>query len=237
MTDARQVHANLVRAAGLQHHPQQRVLAKALRHPVVRYRLTAALADRHARAILAVPTDRRVHRAAGDDLPLHQRQVLAVYLARRELLHQALVRRQRAGHQQQAGGVLVQTMHDAGPRHIGQARIVVQQRVHERAYRIAGARMHHQAGRLVHHQQVGVLVNDVERNRLGRRHCIGVLPRHLHADLLTPAQTAAGRQLRTVHRHPAVADPLLQAAARVVRQQQGQHLVQPLTGQLGGCLI
>ena len=43
------------------------------------------------------------------------------------------------------------------------------QRVDQRARAVAGARMHNQAGRLVDDDDVGVLVKDVERDRLRPR--------------------------------------------------------------------
>ena len=45
---------------------------------------------------------------------------------------------------------------------------VVEQRVDQRAAGVAGGRMHHHAGRLVDDDQVVVLVEDRQRQRLGR---------------------------------------------------------------------
>jgi hypothetical protein len=97
--------------------------------------------------------------------------------------------------------------------------------------------MHHQPGGFVHHQQVRVLVDDIERNRLGGRRHLGAAFGQLHADFLAAAQAHARRERRAVHGHPAVPNPCLQAASGEIRQQRRQHLVEPLPGQLGGRLI
>ena len=63
-------------------------------------------------------------------------------------------------------------MDDARPRlaaDAAQIRDVMEQRVDERARRVAGAGMHDHAGRLVQHGDVGVLVQDLERQRLRPR--------------------------------------------------------------------
>ena len=106
----------------------------------------------------AVPAD-RLHRCAPPPVgwPAHQRQILAADLARRQLRDQPRMRLGRARHDQQAAGVLVEPMHQPGARHARQRRIVRQQRVLQRVLAIAGARMHHQARRLVQHQQRAIL--------------------------------------------------------------------------------
>jgi hypothetical protein len=74
------------------------------------------------------------------------------------------------GHQQKAGGFLVQTVDQAGPPHAAHAREiaqVVQQGIDQRALLVSSRGVHHQTGRLVNHGQVLVLIGDHERQRLG----------------------------------------------------------------------
>ena len=88
------------------------------------------------------------------------------------------LRRERAvglvglGHHHQAGGVLVEPVHDAGPLDAADAAEAVaamgDQRIDQRALRVAGGRMHHQACRLVDHDERVVLVDDIERDVLAR---------------------------------------------------------------------
>ena len=70
----------------------------------------------------------------------------------------------------QAGGPAVQPVDDARAQDAADAREVadvVEERVHQRARRRARARVDDQARRLVHHQQMGVLVHDGEGDVLG----------------------------------------------------------------------
>ena len=85
------------------------------------------------------------------------------------------------GDHQEAARVLVEPVHDARPPHAADARQAVaamgDERVDERAARMPRRRMHDEPGRLVDHDEVVVLVDDRERDRLrlrlgrrGRRH-------------------------------------------------------------------
>ena len=73
---------------------------------------------------------------------------------------------------EEAGGVPVDAVDDAGPQlpaDAGQAvPAVVEQGVHQRAVRVAGGRVDHQPLGLVHHDDVGVLVHHVQGDVLGR---------------------------------------------------------------------
>ncbi len=74
---------------------------------------------------------------------------------------------------QQAAGILVEPMHDAGAplaADAGETRAAMgDQGVHQRATTVARRRMHHEPGGLVDHDHVAVLVNDMQRNFLPPR--------------------------------------------------------------------
>ena len=96
---------------------------------------------------------------------------------------------------------------------------------------IAGRGMDDQAGRLVQHQEVGVLVQDVERQRL--RHGFGGLRRRNIDDETVAAFDLAGGLFycRSVsQRHPPAFDQRLHPASREGRQGGRQRTVQPLAG-------
>ena len=64
-----------------------------------------------------------------------------------------------------AAGFLVQTMDDSGTLFspdAGKIRAMRQQRVHQSMRLMPGARVHDNAGRLVEHEEIVVLENDVE---------------------------------------------------------------------------
>ena len=121
----------------------------------------------HHGAVAAVAADRGVDRAAlGVRVALHERRVLAGHLAR---LHHPLERRMRlvrARHDEQARGVLVEAVDDAGP--LGMLAAPARARLGERRPAVAGRGMRDHSGGLVHHEQVLVLVDDLEGDRLRR---------------------------------------------------------------------
>src|SRR5690606_16596643 len=111
----------------------------------------------------------------------------------------------------------------------GQRRIAMQQGVDQGAIGIAGARVHHQARRLVEHQHVVVLVQDPQRDVLrhdGRLH----LQARGQAHLLAAAHRLARAYLAAVEQRVPVADPGRQARARELGEQFGQHRVEPAPG-------
>ena len=207
----------------------------------MRDRMAAMLAghDRHLGAIGAAATEPRIDRAAR---PLgrapDQRPVAALEPAvgamGGELLGQRLMRGIRLGHHQQAGGILVEAMHDARPLHAadaGQAVAAVrQQRIDERTRGMAGARMGRHAFRLVDDDQVRVLVDDPERDRLRLRLCRN-RRRHMHlVGLAGPDLAAQSGDGFAPARHLAGADQRLQARAAELGQAQRQEAIQALAG-------
>ncbi len=144
------------------------------------------------------------------------------------------------GHHHQAGGVLVEPVHDAGPLDAADAGQAVaamgDQRVDQRALGVAGGRMHHQARRLVDHDQRVVLVDDIERDRLARG--LGRLGRRQRdGDGVAGFDVAGGIADRARRdRDLAVEDQRLQARARQRRDARGEHAVEPLAFLLGGDL-
>ena len=98
-----------------------------------------------------------------------ERHVFLLDLAIVELPRQLAVRRVVLGDDHDAGRAAVEPVDDAGPQFAADAAQVVdvvQQRVDQRAVRVARRRVHHHAGRLVDDDDVGVLEEDVERQRL-----------------------------------------------------------------------
>ena len=75
------------------------------------------------------------------------------------------------GHHQQAAGVLVNTVHNAGADGAANAgqlpRTVVEQRIDQRAVRVAGCRVDNHPLRLVDHQKVVILIDNIQRDVLG----------------------------------------------------------------------
>ena len=111
---------------------------------------------------------------------------------------------------------------------------MMQQPVEQRALPVAAARMHHQSGRLVQHQQRGILVHDIERNRLGLLSHVTWfrLQRERHA--LPAPDLALGIDRGVVEPHLALPDPGGKAAARMLREHPRQGLIEAHSGAIGG---
>ena len=136
-----------------------------------------------------------------------------------------------------AGGLLVDAVDDAGPRHSAdprQARPAVgQQGVDQGAGLAAGRRVHRHARRLVDHDQVGVLVEHGKRNSLG----LGIGRRgRRDGDLVVAGPGLGGGvgQDGAGAGHAALGHQGLQPCARQVGDGLGQGLVEPPARGLGG---
>ncbi len=124
-------------------------------------------------------------------------------------------------------------MYDAGARHGLEPRQVMQQAVHERAARIAGARVHHEASRFVEDEQVLVLEHDVEFYGLRCDAHLGLGSR-LEFDDLSARHLVAGAFRPAVDAYRAVQQPLLEAAPGILRKHLCERLVQTQTGEFRG---
>jgi len=151
-----------------------------------------------------------------------------------QLLHQVGLRQQRFGYHHQAGGVFVQSVHNARAGNVRELRVAVQQAVQQGARPVARRRVYHQAGGFVHHQDVFVFVDDGEVYRLGGVGQRLGLRNHFHGDDFAAQQLGLARLLFAVQQDLAVLDPLRDAAARVVRQQARQGRVQAFAGKIVG---
>ena len=185
------------------------------------------------------PTGQPEHRPAEATLadvipnPEHQGAVDAAHRARLQLAHQAGMGAQAAGDDHHAGSVLVQPVHDPRAGQRGQRLIEMQQRVLQRAVRVARRRMHHQARRLVDDDQVVVGVEDIQRNRF-RPHLVVTLDLRREFQMLAAEQPVGRLADPTVHGQLATADPLLKSRPREIRKQLGRRLVQAQPGVFRG---
>jgi hypothetical protein len=190
--------------------------------------------DRHPRALGRMAADGRVHGAGRFDMAACHRVIVPPHAARLQLPDEIGLRFERPGDDHQAAGILVEPMDDAGPRQPGEFRRTMQQRIEQGTAPVAAPRMHHQARRLVDHQQALVLVHHLQGNILGRRRFGALVGRLGEFDRFAgPEPLPRLQHRRAADGHPAGADPPLQAAARMLRQQPGKNLVQSLSTTLG----
>src|SRR4051794_31233313 len=231
VADGQQVRADLVGAARLEGHAQQRVLREALLRLEVGDRVVRVVGVRaDLRPHPAVAAERRVDRAAARGrAALDERDVLAGDVARPQCGLQRGVRRLVAGEHEQPRGVAVEPVHDARAVRVRAAGHAALQRLYERALGVALARMYDDARGLVDDDQVLVLVGDRERrgrDRLARR-----LGRGLDVDPLAAVEHVALGLGHAIDAHQAGVDPALRLRPRA--GVRGQEDVQPLARGLG----
>jgi hypothetical protein len=202
--------------------------------------LAAAPADHgHALPVAPVAADGAGERARGPGpAPPRQRQVDAAQGAVLQLGGQGLVGARGAGDHQQAAGVAVQPVDDPRPQGVagvGQLQAAVRQGVDQGAVGMAGRGVDHQAHGLGDHQQVGVLVDHVQGDVLGRGG--QRLPLRWDVAHLGAGGGAEGLRARApVHQHLAAGEGLLELAAREVGGVVGEDAVQARAGLRGGDL-
>ncbi len=228
----RQMHTDLVGASGSQTQTQVRETRPAAQRRIAGPGRFAGCHDSHLEAVAGMSANWCVDMALSVHAADHDRFILASHRTVLELRHQRGMGPWTHRHDHDATGVLVQTVHDAGSRQRGQFGKMVQQGVYEGSVAIASSRMHHQAGRLVDDQKVGVAKQHLERNLLRLPTLIGEQFQG-QIDPLPTAQPFAGFHDPAIETNHAVPDPLLQARARVLRQESSKNGIETLPAALG----
>ena len=236
MADAGQVHADLVRASSLQCTFEQGGMGETLQHMVVRARRPAAADNGHLRALHRMASDRRIDDTIACNAAMRQRQVVALHRARLQLAHEVGLRFEGLGDDEQATGVLVEPVHDAGARYAGKLWCMVQERVEQRALPVAASRMHDQPGRLVDDKDVRVLVRDSQGNVLRRLRCVIGQGPGVQRDAFAAPDLALGIPRRIVDADFSLFHPGGESAARMLRQQARERLIEAQPGTIRGYL-
>ncbi len=227
--DRGEVHADLMRAPGLQAHLEERPPGQRLPQlepgdGVPRRRRV----ERVARAVAPVATDGCFDPPrAGAGLPDDERQVTTFHVAPPHGVLQEAVGLLRAGHQHQARGIAVETVDDTGPAGLPTPRAERQQPVHQRALPCRPGRMDDHAGRLVHHEQVLVLVDDCDLQFF--RHQRRLVLEHDH-DIVARRHTVALRARLAADARAAGRDQALCKRPRRDLGPGGEDAVEALAG-------
>jgi hypothetical protein len=171
MADARQMHADLVGAAGAYADLKQREAVEAPQH-VIFAPGGAALGETggHAHTLAGIAGNWFFDAAA---ILLHyavdQGEISLLHLAIGELFGEAPMRDVVLGYQEDAAGVAVEAVNDAGPQFAGvagESAEAMQERVHQRAGMDACPGMYDHAGGLIDGHDVRIFVEDGERDLL-----------------------------------------------------------------------
>src|SRR5947209_13444478 len=189
MTDGGQVDTYLMGPTGLQPALQERGghrVGIPLEDLVARSGCPSTSGDRHARWL----ADRAANGSVDDTATLghlaqHEGEVAPLDVAPLHLSGEVDQGLGGVGDDHQSGRALVETVHDAGPGGVAHARPLRearQQTVHECAFALSGAGMNDEPGRLVHDDDVGVVIDDRDVHiAVGGETVVGRL-RHLDLD-------------------------------------------------------
>ena len=154
-----------------------------------------------------------------------ERDVFLLDLAVAKLARQLFVRRVVLGDHHQPRRAAIEPMHDPGPllaADAAQIVDVVQQRVDQRAARMAGRRMDDHPGRLVDDDEVVVLVEDRQRQRFGLRHRVD-RRRRIDDDLLAALHRLVRLGLAPADADVALLDQPLNLRPRLRRQNETRN--------------
>ena len=175
MPDRGKVRADLVRASRVQHGLDQRAAIQARDHPPVGSRVAArAPARRHPRPAVRIARDgQRDGAGIARHLAVNQREINLPNVPRPELLGEIFMRRIIPRHHHRSRGFAVQAMHNARTQcaaRAGKFSQAMQQRVHQRAARMARSGVHHHPRGLVHDDEIVVHQQQLERQIFRRGH-------------------------------------------------------------------
>ena len=218
MPERRQMHADLVRSAGLQFTAQERKAVSVplparnnspMGHGVFCVRARGGQ-NRHFFAIHGVSADRRVHRSAVvGQIPDGDGVINATDTVSRKLCRQPEVGFVILRNNQQTACILIDAVNDSRTKDTAHAReafaAVPQERVDKRSVRVSCGRMNHHANGFVDDDKVAVLVNHIKRDILRRRFAFLYL-RLADFQPLPRAQAVILVAHLTVHGHEALAN-------------------------------
>ncbi len=194
----------------------------------------------HPLAANGMPADRGKDLALGvTRMSMHQGQVGLANVAYGKRLGQGELGRLVQGDRQAPRGVLVETMDNAWAQGrvrepVGESGIVVEQGVDEGATVNPGRGVDDHAWGLVDHEQMRILIQDPERNGLGKRRIAGGRRGQLGDGQAHARGDRAPRDMarQAIDQDAALADEALDMDTRDARDGGGEEGVEPLSGKL-----
>lgn len=184
--------------------------------------------NRHTLTIPAVPAHAGVDGSRHGPAP-DQGQVFARNGPVLQLLHQAQLGRRMTGHDQQAAGIAIESMHDTASGQQHQTGVMCDQTVDQCAVGMSRSRMHHQTSRLVDDDDIRVLMDDPEIHGLRHPGLRWGELRRLHVQSLSGSQQLGRATCSPIHRHSAVLNPLLDPRSRHAGICPGNDHIETLT--------
>jgi hypothetical protein len=165
----------------------------------------------------------------GGEFAVSEGDVDLLHLADSELRGKMAMGSVVARDQDDAASEAIQPVDDAGAKMAAYGRKLLeamQHRINEGSGVLTGARMDHHPRRLIDRDDIGVLIQDIERQVLGRGAERGQFP-GIHVDALSAFQHERTLLGRAVHKHAALSDPILKTRAAVLRELLAKELIEP----------
>lgn len=196
VTDGREMHPDLMRPSGVQVSAKQ-VGAREARKPAkIRACVLPRTDDCHALPVSWVARDWLVHgQSIGSEMAPGHHGVAPYYAPCGDRRTEPLVRNVAFGNDQESRGLLVQPMHQPRPFRpaaLGEVAATPHEGIDQSSGPVTWSRMDDHSGRLVHHEQVGILVDDPERDVLA----LNVAARRCRFRLGDPDQIVGCRTIR-----------------------------------------
>src|SRR2546422_1643337 len=230
------MHADLMRAPGVEVTAQECMCAALLDDRVPSARIPTACHHRHALAIFRVATYRAFELArVGVEAPARDRQVGAAQRPIAQLRAQGVVAGVVARHADQTRGAFVEPVDDPGTSFTARRRpasTATQQRMDQRPRLVARGGMDDHARRLVDDDQVFILIHDLEQDRFrrgGRRIGLG----DIDLDHVADRHVIRGIRGLPVDTHQVALDEACGGGAAQVARVLGDESVEPGSRGLG----
>lgn len=225
----RHVHANLVRAPGVQTTTHGGDALPTGNHPDIGAGRSPSCMNRHSQTRARVAANRGLDRGVPQGHhAMNQCHVHALHLTGCDVPAQGRHGLQGLADHHQTGGVLVQAVHDAGAGQLNCGWVMRQQAIQQGSRPVAGRRMHHQPHRLVHNHEILVLEDHLQLEGLrtkGETLCgRSQFDMQDLSDLDSTRRQAVAGPPQT---DQALFDQPLKVAAGELRRQGHQDLVQP----------
>src|SRR5690554_1119212 len=225
IVDVRHMDTNLMRAPGFQLEPDMSVGTKLLQYAVMGDRFLADTDHSHLLTVFGVAPHRLIDAATTGHYAVDHGLVFPPHAALLQLSHDIGLGGDGFGHDHEAGGVLVEPVHDTGTGHLSNIGAVVQQGIHQRAAVMPCCRMYHQPGRLVDHHDRIIFIDDIQRDRLTGV-VVDALQLGFYLDPLATVELVTGPEHLAVNGQSPLLDPALQARTGVIGEQLRDRLIQ-----------
>lgn len=236
ITGMRHMDPDLMRATGMQFGLYAGVRSVPFIDPDTRVRSLAIIAHGLTYSVMRIAADGFSVFRTRNQITLHKGHITAVHPPLGQRFDQTTMCTAAGGHHHDAARFLVQPVHDACARQLSEFRSMGKQRIHQRPIWIARARMNDEPGGFGQDDDVLILVQDIERDRL--RCVIDDRYRWLvQTERFTPFQAQLGFDRRAIHGQSTLFDGASQHHPGMIFEQYAGDAIGAFASQMHGYLL